>query len=437
MSFQAFVRDTKEYISRNAARPILVGTNLHLIRNDERLDASEETTTHMHYFTCAIDGNAADYSRSDYLSFYNLAYFEIDPVEKQNASFKSLQAKLTQSSVPTWLSSMGVFDEADTVTYELRPDLLNDTFYLFNASSALLRPRGVFTGGARVSWTNTNVGWKMPGMANWGLTSTSPSGDVQLTQNYDAFRSIIDAVNPGSWLSGDNIPPSAARPPPACNASAPEMQNSTLKAYVDELVTITLATDWALPTRPAGLDALISSGAQGHRGQMVDVTITTIAHTIRDSKGSVVTDLVLKPSSSATRTTTNSGIRGSEAARPPPGSSNTGLSTGAKAGIGAAVGVGVVVLVIGLVAFFLLRRRSRKSKGVAGKADSDGAGEYHKAELATGPGVEKYTGELAAHEPQELGGKGMKFELLETGQAPVELPVEERVVEVPEWHHAR
>jgi hypothetical protein len=430
------VRDTKAYIFHNAPRPILVGANLHLVRSDERLEASDQTASHAHYFTCAIEGANDDLSRSDYLSFYDLGYFEISPVEKQNASYASLQTKLTNATVPTWFSYMGIFDEADYVEYELRPDLLNDTLYLYNSSSQLIRPRGVFTGGARVSWTNTNMGWKVP-KVNWGLTSTTSDGNVQLTQNYDQFRSIIDQVNPGNWLSGDTV--ASAKPPSKCDAKADGMQNVTVELYGDELQTISLATDWALPTRPPGLDALISSGVNGKRGQMVDVTITTIAHAIRDSKGQAVTDLVLKPSSSSTRTTTSvSTATSAPASSSPP----TTISTGAKAGIGIGAGIGGLAL-IGAVAFFFLRRRRSELKGGASTEEekaqmSDGINGYHKAELATGPGVERYQAELEARDgntPQEVPAHEQhKYELAAPAvQQPVELPVTERAVEAPTY----
>jgi hypothetical protein len=426
---EAFVRDVKAYISLNAPRPILVGANLHLVRTDELLDASDETASHMHYFSCAIDGAKDDLSRSDYLSFYNLGYFETESVEKQNASYTSLQTQLSNSTIPTWFSYMGIFDEADVIEYELRPDLVNDTLYFFNSSSQLIRPRGIFTGGARVSWTNTNMGWKVP-KVNWGLTSTSPNGDVQLTENYDTFRSIIDQVNPSNWLSGDRV--LTSEPPPKCDAKAEAMKNVTVEVYGDEKSTISLATDWALPTRPPGLDALIANGANGNRGQMVDVTVTTIAHAIRDSKGQAVTNLVLKPSSSSARTTTGT-------ARPSStGASSTPISTGAKAGIGVGAGIGGIALISAVAFFFLRRKKNRKantSKEEAEKAQmSDEINGFHKAELATGPGIDRYQAELDANgkAPREVDGREQsKYELFTpVGQEPVELPVNERPVEV-------
>jgi hypothetical protein len=257
------------------------------------------------------------------------------------------------TAVPTWFSYMGVFNEADYVEYELRPDLMDDTMYLFNSSSQLIRPNGFFTGGVRVSWTNPNMGWKVGAKTNWGLATTTPNGDVQITQNYDAFRAVVDHVNPGSWLSGKSVQSWPNEPKPRCDANAEEMKNRTLVAFSSDANNITLPTEWALPTRPPGLDALVSNGVNGKRGRLVDVTVTTIAHAIRDSKGNLVTDLVLKPSSGEAR-----GPTGSTAASATPVSSNK-LSTGAKAGIGVGATIDGLAL-IGATAFFQRRRRKNR-----------------------------------------------------------------------------
>jgi hypothetical protein len=447
---QAVIRDVKSYIAINAPRPILVGTDLHLLLVDgsERLDPAPETNSHMHYFTCAIDGNSNDLSRSDYVSFYDLGFAETYPVEKQYGSYLGLQDLLKNVTVPTWYSYMGVFDEADYVKYELRPDLLNDTFLLFNSSTSLVRPRGWFSGGARVAWTNAQIGTTMmgfPQVQNWGLTATSPNGDVILTENYDEYRRIFDQVNPGNWLSGSTPP--AAEAPPRCDANAPEMVNKTVKVYYESSTTLLLATDWALPTRPSGLDALITSGAGGKRGQMVDVTVTNIAHSIRDYKGAMVTGLMLKPSSSSARTTT-----ATDGGRPT-GSSTPEepvLSTGAKAGIGVGVGVGGLAFA-GAGALLLLRRRRNKRNAAAAEAGDEkaqhhsdaGSGQegFQKAELAAGPAVEKQHAELVAAEgrtPQETEGTQHKYELYSpVGQEPVEMPVNEKPVEAPNHGTAR
>lgn len=299
-------------------------------------------------------------------------------------------------------------------------------------------------------WSNTNAGYKVPGIVNWGLTTTLPSGDIVLTENYDAYRQIIDKVNPGTWLSGNTISSSSSVSLlQKCDINAKEMANKTIEH--PDLDTVSLATDWSLPTPPPGLSALISSGAGGKLGRMVDVTSTSIAFAIRDSKGSPVTGIALKPSASSARPQNSppaATTGGPEASESP-----SALSTGAKAGIGAGIGVGVGALIGAGIGLFL-RRRKRKQRaakegsgkgGAGGPSDVDESG-YTKAELAAGPGVEKDRpvemearvggmpevdgGDRKVWEVDGGGDGERKYEMLAGNVEPVELPVNERAVEV-------
>lgn len=279
----------------------------------------------MYWFSCAIDGSVDDHSRADYVSFWNLGYWEVDPVGDQTYTYASLSSKLMDANVPTWYQMYGVSDEADYVEYELRPELLNDTFYLYNSSSQLIRPYGAMTGGARFTWTNTNIGWKVP-ISNWGLVNILPDGNVELTPNYERLQQIFDGFHTGNWLSDRTIR-DVYGGPERCDAKA--MPNTTVETYHNEgeLSVISLATDWALPTRPAGLEELIASGAGGQTGKMVDVTVTLIAQTVRSSNGSEVTGLKLKPTKSYP-------ITSKRTVAP----TSTGLAGKMGVGIGAAAG---------------------------------------------------------------------------------------------------
>lgn len=150
------------------------------MRFDERIEASDLTQDHVYWFSCAVDGVVNDHSRADYVLFWNVGYWEVDPVGDQNFTYASLESQLKEAMVPTWYSMYGVSDEADYVEYDLRPELLNDTLFLYNSSSQLIQPNGAMTSGARFTWTNTNIGWNMP-ISNWRIVTTGPEGDVELT----------------------------------------------------------------------------------------------------------------------------------------------------------------------------------------------------------------------------------------------------------------
>lgn len=263
--------------------------------------------------------------------------------------------------------------------------------------------------------------------ANWGITRTDEDGNMQLTESFDILLAIFASYNTELWLSGDMVGTSDQRESIECKPELILNQNyTTTWNSPSTKFTLTLATEWELPTRPPALDAVITSGMQGTRGQMVDVVVTTIKHQIRDSKGDLLTDVVLSPSKSEKRTTTAKET--SQGTSPPTSTPSTGLSTGAKAGIGAGVGIGGAIALLG-AGLYLLRKR--KSKSVAAKDttrtndDSDGlasVNQFDKAELATGPDVE-------AQPPAELPDKWMATPNEVPGNAfpgigttPVELP---------------
>jgi hypothetical protein len=247
-------------------------------------------------------------------------------------------------------------------------------------------------------------------------------GNVQLTGLFEILNGVLSGYNTKAWISEGNA---GITMPEEKECEANLIVNST--EVWDESTTFIVATDWQLPTRPAGLDAIITSGMQGPRGQMVDVVVTTIKYEIKDSKGQVLTDVVLSPSKSATRSTTQKGSATSTSTPNLSGSSgSSNLSSSATAGIGAGVGVGVALILFG-AGFLLLRRRKTRKAILDGKLT---ANKYEKPELATGPGVEIYP-------PIELPQDSIAF-LHEVpgdahpglGRVPVELHVQEPVLEL-------
>jgi LPXTG-motif cell wall-anchored protein len=278
--------------------------------------------------------------------------------------------------------------------------------------------------------SRTNVRSVGPTVQNFGLTRMDADGNMQLTDNFDTINGIFANHDTESWLSGTLTGNFQRGEPKVCK---PELiVNRTSSAYSSQ--TLTVATEWELPTRPPGLDAIITSGMQGPRGQMVDVLVTTVKHQIRDSKGELLTDVALSPSKSEARTTTARDTSGGTS--PPTSTPSTGLSTGAKAGIGAGVGIGAVVALLGAGLYLLRRRKSKNAvEKDAGRVNDESDGttsgnKFGKAELATGPDVE-------AQPPAELHNEWMSNTsevpgnaYPSLGTAPVELPVHERAVEM-------
>lgn len=431
--YRAFVRDTRDYIKHNAPRPILVGGSL---ENFETSRGPTRMTMNGSYehLTCRIP-NESTPSWAEYVGFRNLDSFEHGPRGGLNETIRKLSASMRNATTPTWMSAYASSRQNGKPKYEVYNETLVETAVLYNSSWDIVTPYGPMAGGARYEWTNVQLSEPL---INWYITTMDSNGNMQLTENYDYLQSIFAQYNTDSWLSGNTVTGLAQIEPRECK---PELiLNKT--SSIGSTRTLSLATDWALPTRPSGLDALITNGARGKRGQMVDVLITKVEYQIKNSKGEV-TELALSPSKSEARITTSG----------PPlatGKSSSKLSTGAKAGIGVGAGVGGILAIAGGV-LFLLHRRRRNNKAhimdhTNGINGTNGANDtfakddksYLKAELSAGPDVEaRLSAEMPAGQtPKEVPGDtlianeypGMKARM---DGPPVELPAVEIPQELP------
>ena len=256
-------------------------------------------------------------------------------------------------------------------------------------------------------------------------------GTLYLTEKFDTLVGIFNKYNTEAWRSGNLLP----RPlSDTLECKEDLIKNKTMS--IGGLTTWTAATDWALPTRLSELDATITTGMHGTRGQMVDVIVTTIKYEVLDSQGKVIKDVALSPTSSEPRKTT--ALQTSESTNSATSAPSEGLSTGARAGIGVGLGVGGAIALCGATLFFLRGRKNKKHQtGFSQTApNGDYSGEstlgdgIQKAELATGPEVE-------AQPPVELPDKLVLTPPEVIGDAypgmdkrPAELPVTEPALEV-------
>lgn len=103
-------------------------------------------------------------------------------------------------------------------------------------------------------------------MDRQGLADLGENGSLQLTSFYNVLRNMFAEIGTDNWLSG--VSANQDSQPMECSSNI--IPNAVL-SY--KATTITLASDWALSTKPPGLDKIISEGANGERGQMVDVTV--------------------------------------------------------------------------------------------------------------------------------------------------------------------
>ncbi|KAF2867987.1 hypothetical protein BDV95DRAFT_581072 [Massariosphaeria phaeospora] len=388
------------------------------------------------HVSCVIQNEEVS-SAADFIGIQDIALLINPTADQIRAGTKALTDRLTEVNIPTWYSvyASPVRNEAmESTTSMIINGTLPDTSILYNSSYRFLSPYNALSGGTRFEWTNVRYTdqliyqYPTPRVETYGITRLESDGSIQLTEQFDALSAIFANYNTKSWLSGPTVDGLGGSDRRECKPENIVNRTSSVQATV----TLTVASEWVLPTRPPGLDAIITSGMQGTRGQMVDVLVTTVKHQIRDSKGEIMTDVVLSPSKSESRSTTARGTAGGTA--PPSPSPVSGLTTGAKAGIGAGVGVAGAITLLA-VALFLLQRRKSKAAAVKEKdmaRASDASVNGYKAELATGPDVE-------AQPPVELPDKGVATPAEVTGTEypgigtkPIELPVHEPALEMPD-----
>jgi hypothetical protein len=182
---------------------------------------------------------------------------------------------------------------------------------------------------------------------------------------------------------------------------------------------------------------MITTGVGAPTGRMVDVTITTLAHTVRDSNGSI-TSLTLHPTKSAPRMTPPNTISGTSSSTVITPNNPQGLGRGQIAGIATGISIIAIAILAGFTLWFL---KSQKKitilhKNISDEHVSEKAGwewdGYTKLELSTGPETFiKEKVELPGTEVEiaELPGDGNEASEL-PGATPKELPTHEKAQEL-------
>ncbi|OCK90144.1 glycoside hydrolase family 72 protein [Cenococcum geophilum 1.58] len=340
---RAIIRDTKEYISRHASRYIPTGMTIYLQENTYT-DAQTYGNL-LDYIQCTTTGSDNDMSRADFMGIVDIRYFDnVTDISTQRseswAGYGGLVRNLSDTSIPVYfmayrsmLGSQNSYQSADSWP---------DTQLLYDTHAAVTVPFGPISGGLIYEWANVQSYDK----TNYGIVDIDDKGNVQLKKPYDSLHDTLNQFNLEAFYGQYAYLGSTSAP--ACAPSLIRQLTS---------IDFTLATQWALPTPPPGLPEIITYGNNGTRGQLVDVTVTTVVHTVKDSNGNVVTDLIITPSKSSPRSITGTGrlISSSSLTSVP----KSGLSTGAKAGISVGAAFGGLML-IGVALFFLLRKQKSK-----------------------------------------------------------------------------
>lgn len=350
---RAIIRDTKEYISRHASRHIPTGMTIY-----GPPDLAYGNL--FNYIQCTTTGSDDDMSRADFMGIEDISNFEnVTEILTQRSENWVIKPGLARNISGTNISAtIPVYFAAYRSMVGLRrpfesADSWPDTELLYDADGSVTLPFGPTSGGSIYEWANVQSLYQ----SNFGIVDIDNKGNVQLKKPYDSLYDTLHQFDLEAFYGqypSRNLDSISA---PAC---APSLIAQLTPIYVNLATTrvdLVFATQWTLPTPPPGLPEIITYGINGTRGQLVDVTVTTVVQTVRDSNGNIVTNLVITPKKSSPHLITGTGRFTSPSLLT--SVPKLGLSAGAKAGIGVGAAFGGLAL-IGVVLFFLLRKQKLK-----------------------------------------------------------------------------
>ncbi|KAI4738696.1 hypothetical protein E4T50_10843 [Aureobasidium sp. EXF-12298] len=302
---RAVQRDMKDYIASRADRPIPVGYSA--------ADVREFTEDTYHYLAC----DNGDSSASDFFGLNSYSWCGSES-SFETAEYDVLVEMFSNASIPVFFSEYGCNDPSPRV---------------FDEVEALYSPQmTVMSGGLVYEWSQEDN--------NYGLVDIFSNGSAQLRSDYNSLQEQYSRINV-TLLEASNDT--------ATSITAPRCSSDLIAA--DDF-----SDEFDIPSRPSGVDALISSGiSSAPTGSLVSVTATAVALPVYGVDGASMSNLAITVTSEANRPV---GTASRTASRT---SSRTGSASGSSTASGASATEtgaanrlsGAVALALGAAAFAL------------------------------------------------------------------------------------
>jgi hypothetical protein len=274
---RALTREMKNYIAAHANRTIPVGYSAADVR--EIL-----ADTHAYLQCDNSDDGSEDMSRSDFLGLNSYSWCGSEATF-QTSGYDKLVEMFSNSTVPVFFSEYGC-NEVQPRTFDEVPTLYGEKMT-------------VMSGGLIFEWTQE--------ANNYGIVDAYANGTVHLRGDYDALAEKYSGLNM-TLIENHNTT--------ATNLKAP-------KCSAGLISDAGLSTDFDIPSVPAGVDALISSGvSNAPKGSIVAVTKTTVELPVYATSGGKISGLEISPAEGSGRK--NGGLTTAE---PESSSSSTSSST--------------------------------------------------------------------------------------------------------------
>ncbi|ERF68957.1 1,3-beta-glucanosyltransferase gel2 [Endocarpon pusillum Z07020] len=244
---RAVTRDLKDYIAKQADRPIPVGYSAADVR-----PMLPDTAA---YLSCAIAEEA-----SSKIDLFGLnSYSWCGDASFDSSGYDTLVADFNATTIPIFFSEYGCI--------EVKPRLFTEVAALYSDQMT-----GVFSGGLIYEYTQEEN--------NYGLVEFNDNNTASLLGDYDTLQRQFAALDFTKIQSADAS--ATALTPEPCSA---------------ELITGAagnFSTNFTLPSRPSGVDDMINNGVPNAKtGRLVEVTETSVGETVYDSSGNPIQGLAV------------------------------------------------------------------------------------------------------------------------------------------------
>ena len=242
---RAVTRDVKDYIAKQASRPIPVGYSA--------ADVSDELGDTWAYLSCGLEN-----STSSKIDFFGLnSYSWCGDSSFTNSGYDQLIAQFSNTTIPVFFSEYG----CNLVT----PRIFTEVPVLYSDQMT-----GVMSGGLIYEYSQE--------VSNYGLVSLNDNNTVSLFQDYVNLQKQYDTLNVTFLESGNATATSLT--PPTCDPSL-----ITTEGFDD---------GFDIPQRPDGVDDMINNGISSPNvGTLADVTSLDVTSTVYNVDGSTLTGLKL------------------------------------------------------------------------------------------------------------------------------------------------
>lgn len=289
---RAVTRDLKDYIKKHSDREIPVGYSA--------ADVREVLFDSWNYFQCELPDVTNDTSRADIFALNSYSW--CGDSSFTTSGYDTLVSGFTGTSVPVFYSEFGCNNPYPRVFTEVGAIYSDE-----------MMP--VFSGGVVYEYANE--------VNNYGLVNISADGSIDLLADYYTLQAQYNKLDFTTIQS--SVANTTTITPPTCESSLISDDGFN--------------SNFTLPVLPPGAQDIIDNGVSPKpSGKIVDISSWDVTFTVRNSDGSEVTGLAVKPLEDDTFNTPGSNTEASLATSTATSSSSSSSGSTSSSSSGSASG---------------------------------------------------------------------------------------------------